>query len=136
MTELAYPDVLGQHFVLMLCKGIHFTFFPMHFSDVCLRSILDYLSAVESFSPFFPFVGFQGHIPSNLGRLVNLAQLDLAFNRLSGTIPSEVRASPCRGDDCICSNVSLIQRGRILTTITALICRFIFSMPWSVLRFD
>lgn len=60
---------------------------------------LKYVTAVEFFSPLFCVVCFpvtrllvdQGHIPSTLGRLVNLTQLDLAYNHLSGSIPSEVR---------------------------------------------
>ena len=49
----------------------------------------------------------QGHIPSTLGRLVNLTQLDLAYNNLSGTIPSEVRAKSAAG--CILGTQDLTR---------------------------
>ena len=57
---------------------------PFFFSSLCLF-------------PVTRLLNYKGHIPSTLGRLVNLRQLDLAYNHLSGTIPSEVRGWPSRG---------------------------------------
>ncbi|CAN0590706.1 unnamed protein product, partial [Ectocarpus sp. 12 AP-2014] len=54
-----------------------------------------------------------GHIPSTLGRLVHLTQLDLSFNQLSGNIPSEVRttvATASRGTSTLGSVFALRPR--------------------------
>lgn len=51
------------------------------------------LSNTSVLPPLVCSVCFEGHIPSTLGRLVNLTQLDLSFNKLSGGIPSEVRTT-------------------------------------------
>lgn len=61
------------------------------------------MSAIELFpllaySLFMLLVRKKGHIPSTLGRLTHLTELDLSFNGLSGTIPSEVRAFSTLGE--------------------------------------
>lgn len=56
----------------------------------CGRSSSNLSDMVMSLPVLSLFILFEGHIPSTLGRLVNLTQLDLSFNNLSGGIPSEV----------------------------------------------
>lgn len=62
----------------------------------------------------------QGHIPSTIGRLVNLTQLDLAFNCLSGKIPSEV-------SECV-ESVLFNKLASILLAFLSMLQAHLFSL--------